>query len=148
MTVETPVQTPPASAGRRTRPRRVTLLFLGVLINMGLSLARLALAVQQWSFLSAFSSVPVLYLALTGLIWSVAGLILAWGLWRGRRWAPPALFGTALAYTFYFWADRLFIADPTLTRSSWPFLAGGNLVIIALIGWILSTRKARVFFGV
>lgn len=54
------------------RPRRVTLLCLGVLIIVSLNLTRLILTIKNWDFLAGWSGVSPLYIALTGLVWTLA----------------------------------------------------------------------------
>jgi hypothetical protein len=129
------------------RPFSVTLLTVGVLSITAINLLRLVQAFRQWDFLAGFSGVSPLYLALTGLIWSAAGLPLGWGLWRGKRRARWATFGTALVYTLYYWLDRLLLVNKAQARRDWPFAAVVTLLLLTCIVWVLSRSKAKAFFG-
>ena len=133
--------------GQAGRPRSVTWLAVGVLIFTMLYLIRLVDSIRQWSFLSGVLDVSPLYLAVTGLVWSVTGAILFWGLWTGRRWVPDAFRGATLFYLVYYWLDRLLLAQSPAHRANWPFAAGMSILIPVIIAWILSRRKARAFFG-
>lgn len=129
----------------RSRPGRVTLLALGVLSIGGLNLLRCFQAVRQWTFLEALLPVSPLYLALSGLFWAVVWLALAWGLWGGRRWAQRFSLLAALFYTLYFWVDRLLLSAEG-AGSNWPFVAGLNVALLVLLGWILFSPRSIDFF--
>ena len=145
---------PPAKS---QRPLSVTWLALGVLSIAGFNSVRLVLALRTWMFIASLESVTPLYLALTGLVWTALGLPLAWGLWRGRRWAIHMMQYSAPVYAVYIWLERLllysrndgnptpFVNSPSLVN--WPFTAVLTFVLLVLIFWILSTRKSRRFFG-
>lgn len=129
------------------RPLSVTLLALWVLSVAGLNLLRLVNAVTLWDFLSKLLPFSPLYLALTGLIGGGVGLILAWGLWKGRGWAPRFTRLASLAYVVYYWLDRLLLSNTDSRRSNLPFSAGATLVLLVLVFWILSRPRAKAFFG-
>ncbi|RPI30638.1 MAG: hypothetical protein EHM70_13400 [Chloroflexota bacterium] len=131
------------------RPRSVTLLALGVLTIASVNILRLVQAVKLWDFLAGLPGVMPLYIALTGLAWMCAGLPLALALWRGKRGAPRAAMLFALGYTLYHWLDRVFVASRPLTPTStytWPFQTVVTIVLLILVYWMLTNRKARAFF--
>jgi hypothetical protein len=149
----TPTQSRPA------RPISVTLLALLVLTIAGLNLVRLALSVQQWSYLKTLPGVSPLYLAGSGLVWTLAGLPLAWGLLRGLGWAPRLMQALALSYAAYYWLDQIFLVDHPLNLPAesglasrallpvnWPFAAGLTFVLLAWTAWTLSRPKVKAFF--
>jgi hypothetical protein len=117
-----------------------------VLTLAGINLLRFALALQQWAFLSSLLPVSPLYLSASGLIWAVAGLALVWGLWLGRGWAVRGTQAAALAYSLYFWLDRIFIAEGP--GRNWPFALAVNVFLLFIVFWVLSNRKAKAYFGV
>lgn len=137
----------------RPRPRRVTCLALGVLTITGLSAVRFILALRQWTFLDSLPGVSPLYIMITGLVWAFVGGPLAWGLWRGRPWAPRFSQAAALVYSAYFWAERLFLFDRT--PGAWihmpenaPFSLAVNLLLLIFTFWSTSGPKPNLFFGV
>ena len=130
----------------RPRPLSVTILALGVLTIAGFNLVRFYQAIQLWDFLSEFPTLSPLYIVLSGLVWGVACLALAWGLWRGYTLARRFTFIFAVAYTLYYWIDRLWISSPGLPTNL-PFSAGVNLILLLVIAWILTRAKVRYFFG-
>ena len=65
------------------------------------------------------------YLAASGLVWGVAGLVLAWGLWRGYTLAWRFTLIFAGAYTLYYWIDRLWVSNSGIPANL-PFSAGLN----------------------
>lgn len=128
------------------RPFGVTLLSLGVLTIAVLNLTRLLSAIRFWLFLEEILPISGLYLVGTGLIWAGFGLPLFWGLWHGFLWAPGFSRIASVAYLIYYWLDRLLLANHPGREANLPFAVGASLIGIGLIYWILSRRKAKVFF--
>jgi hypothetical protein len=121
---------------------------LGVLSLTSLHLARFFLAIRQWQFISAGpAEISPLYLALTGLIWGLAGLPLVWGLWRGRRWARKTLIGFGSVYAFYYWVERLLLVREPEAYGNRPFMLGLTIVLLLFTIWTLTRPRARAFFG-
>jgi hypothetical protein len=134
------------TTSRPSRPIRVTLLAVGVLTITSLYLLRLVEAVRQWQFLTGLPGVSPVYLALTGLIWASAGLLLFWGLWRGHaraaRFAPVYL----LVFALYYWLDRIFIANRAISLANWPVTAALTIFGLAYMLWALRARASRNYF--
>ena len=87
---------------RTPRPGSVTILALGVLIITVINLMRLVLSTRYWEFLASRTGISPLYMILTGLIWTLAGSILLWGLWKAKIWAPRLMQAVALTYALYY----------------------------------------------
>ena len=143
----------PASP-RRRRPSRVTLLVLGVLIITVINLVRLVYSLKDWDFLASWPGVSPLYIALTGLIWTLAGAGLLWGLWTGKIWAPRLMQAVALTYALYYWLDVVFLenhgvsgtASTALLPVNWPFAVGVTVVALSYTEWALTRRKVKQYF--
>ena len=129
-----------------SRPFSVTLLAVGVLILTVMNLARLIRAAELRAFLAELLPISPLYFILTGLIWTLTGAVLLWGLWRGRPWTPRLALLAFLAYSFYFWFDRLFLAAGA-QMVNWPFALAFNLLLLFWLLWIFSRPWSRAFFG-
>lgn len=129
-----------------SRPFSVTLLIIGVLIIATVNSIRFILTIIQWEFLKDILPITPLYLALSGLFWSLVLLPQAWGLWRGYPWAPRSTLISSIAYTLYYWLDRLFLTT-NFGGQNWPFVIVFNIILLISIYWILYRRKARAFFG-
>jgi hypothetical protein len=127
------------SSPQKSRPFLVTLLALAVLSIAGLSLLRLALAVQQWQFLAGYAELSPAYLALSGLLGFVLATPLFIGLWRWQPWSRRAAPAFAIGYALYFWLDRLLLhrASP---HENWPFLAIVSLTALAFTFWATRSR--------
>lgn len=140
------------------RPGSVTLLALGVLIITAINFARTVLSLRSWSFLASQSGVSPLYLAVSGFIWSAAGSIMFWGLWRAKIWAPRLVQAEALTYALYYWLDLLFLKDHPVNGAAgaihvvlptnWQFSVGVTVVGFAYILWTLRRLKVKAYFGV
>jgi hypothetical protein len=144
-------------ASLNKRPWSVTLLALGVLIITVINLIRFVLSIRFWGFLSSRSGISPIYLALTGFIWSVAGLILLWGLWKAKTWAPKLMQAIALTYALYYWLDHIFLMEHSvsgatgairaLLPTNWQFSAGVTVVSLAFMVWTLNRSKVKAYFG-
>jgi hypothetical protein len=128
------------------RPRLVTFLSLVVLYVAADGWVRFVQALRNWEFLRGFIEYLPAYLAVSGLMWGIAGLPLAWGLWRGSAWAPRYTELAAILFSVYYWSDRLFLSGSPDRNLNWPFALGMNLVILVLFTWILARRNSSAYF--
>jgi hypothetical protein len=140
-----------------SRPWSVTLLAFGVLIITIFNLTRLILSIANWDFLVSWPGVPALYMVMTGLIWTLAGSFLLWGLWRAKNWAPRLMKAELLTYVLYYWMDHVFLVDhpargvvgahKALLPVNWRFAAGMTVVCMVYTVWTLSKPKVKAYFG-
>lgn len=147
---------PVSEAPLNKRPWSVTLLALGVLSITVINLIRFVLSIRYWSFLSARAGISPFYLTLTGFIWSATGLVLFWGLWKAKIWAPRLMQAMALTYALYFWLDHIFLMDHpvggatgairALLPVNWQFSAGVTVVSLVYMVWTLGRLKAISYF--
>jgi hypothetical protein len=122
----------------------VTLLGLGVLTLAAVFLIRLATGLRPPSFPNAL---PAWYLPLTGAVWGIGGVMLASGLLTGKSWAPACTRLGALAFTAWYWADRLLLAKSDYGALSRPADAAVNLVALVVLLWGLHRVGTREYFG-
>ncbi|HTX91879.1 MAG TPA: hypothetical protein VMC09_11760 [Anaerolineales bacterium] len=124
------------------RPIQVTLLaIVGVFFSLG-SAIRLGYVIYLWGPLTEYKGHP-LYIVLSGVIWFASGMILAWGIWKGRKWAWAATLGVIAAYLAWYWFDRLVVQTP---HSNWSFVLIAQLVILAVLLAILFSPRTREYF--
>lgn len=129
------------------RPFSVTLLLFGVLINAVFYINRFYQALKLWDFLTKLPlSISPIYFILTGLLFGMAGLIVAWGLWVGGSWAPRATRVYVLAIAVYYWLDRLLIVNSEISRESSLISVIGTIVILPLTFWVLMRSRSRSYF--
>ncbi len=122
-------------------------LVLGFLLFSLAGWLRLYLSILDWQLLASFGAFPgPLYLAVSGLIPGLYGVVAAAGLWLGQPWAPPAARIGTLAAAIWYWLDRLFFARSDLSWTNWPFWAGVTVVCLLLVFLILSAPPQRRFF--
>jgi hypothetical protein len=139
------------------RPASVTILALGVLIITTINLTRLVLSVLNWDFLNSWPGVSPLYMLLTGLIWTLTGSILLFGLWKATSWAPRLMKAVALTYALYYWLDHVFLVDhpargvESLQRAllpiNWQFAAFATVICLGYTAWVLNRPKVIAYFG-
>ena len=121
-------------------PIPVTLAFWAVLILTTWN------AVKAWTFiawsatLEEFSSrYPPVVGAVSGIIWLLAGSVLAWGLWRNKRWSGNMLPVASIGYILWYWVERLLWQAP---RPNLPFVITVEAVFLALV-YITSKSLSR-----
>jgi len=136
----------PEADEKPSRPKSVTLLAGVVLILAGLNIVRLIQSLLQWDFLRALLPVSPVYLAVSGLVWGLAGLVLFVGLWLGQPWAPGLARWGSLVFFFYHWLDRLLFENPATWRFKTSFYIGVTVLTLGLVFWILSRSKVKSFF--
>lgn len=132
---------------RPDRPFAVTVLAVLVLIMTSVNLIRFVEALVQWPFLTSLPRVLPAYLAGSGLFWSLLGLPLTWGLWRGHPIAPKAARIVVLAYILYYWLDRAFMESAGANFVNWPFSAALTIVLSVSIFWVLARPNSKAYFG-
>jgi hypothetical protein len=129
------------------RPFLVTLVAILVLTITGLHLVRLIQTLSWWDFLSNLPSISPVYLALTGLFWTLAGLPIFLGLWLGWPGVPKAARLLAVAYALYVWLDRLLVAEVENVMVNLPFAAGLTALLLFIVFWTFSRPTVKDFFG-
>jgi hypothetical protein len=84
---------------------------------------------------------------MTGAIWGVVGLSLAYAMLAGKSRAPTFVRLTALAFTCWYWADRLLLARSDYSALSRPADAVINLMLLTVLLWGLGRDGTREYFG-
>jgi hypothetical protein len=147
-----------AKVSRRKRPLNVTVLIVGVLLFTALNSIRFILSISYFGFLSSRLAISPIYLVITGFIWGLAGLILVWGLWKVKFWAPRLMLTIALTYALYFWLDQIFLSEHMVSGSpsaisvllpvNWMFSAGVTVISLGYIAWVMNRSKVKVYFSI
>lgn len=106
---------------------------------------RLQQSLARWDDLSQAGLQPgPLYLAITGALAGLAGLVVCIALWRRSRWAPGLTIVVLVSCIIWLWVDRLWIARSPAALTNWPFLLGASAVI--LTGTIYALHRGRNHF--
>jgi hypothetical protein len=129
------------------RPLIVTSLAVVVLTISVLNLIRFLQAINLWKFLADLPGLSPVYLAVSGLIWTLVGLPLCWGLWRGYTRAPAAARILCVTYCIYEWVERFITARTGDELENWPFFLAFTLLSLGVIFWGLSRENVKAFFG-
>ena len=131
---------------RPKRPFLVTMLAVSVLILTAYNAVRFGAALAQWTFLTGVMPNPgPLYIAVTGLFWSLGLLGVTLNLWFGWKWVRPITALGLLLYTAYYWLDRvLFSAQP---RENWLFVVALMIFFFLFAALALNLPGSRKFFN-
>jgi len=129
------------------RPQNVTWLAIGVLSVTIVYAVRAALAIRQWAYLESLPlQVSPAYLLATGIVWSLVGLAITVGLWRGSSWASLAARIAAPTFGIYYWLERLILVSNPNEPYNRPFAITITLLSQILVFWMLSRPRAKAFF--
>lgn len=130
------------------RPISVTGLIVSVLILLVINLIRLFSVLDQWAFIASqnISASPI-YLAATGLFWSLFSGVAAWGLIKRLTWASNTIKTYSLLFGLYYWFEQIFILANPLSRTNWFFKFAATLALTAIIYRIISRAGARAYLG-
>jgi len=127
---------------KRVRPIGISILAMCLLWFAVWSGLRLIAAFFFWKTLEEYNAYP-LYISVSGGVWFITGLLLAWGIWRGKAWGWVAAIGIVVGYSFWYWFDRLVLQRP---HANWLFTPIANIVILFFFLYILFSRKTRCYF--
>lgn len=106
---------------------------------------RLEQSLARWGALSQAGLLPgPLYLAITGALAGLAGLVAGIALWRRTHTAPGLTLVVWVGWIIWLWVDRLWIARSSAALNNWPFLLGACAFI--LIGSIYALHRERNHF--
>ena len=112
----------------RKRPLGVTLLLWLVLSLSAWGAVRWLAALRWWDVLLEFkASLSPLYLSITGAAWVMAGGVLLWGLFAGKRWMGLAIPASICLWLLEYWIERLFFQLP---RPNLPFAVLASLLLL------------------
>ncbi len=128
----------------RKRPLTVTLLALWVLTITLLNWVRFGYTLFTWNFTASILPFSPYYVAGSGLVWGIIGLIVFVALWTGWRGARRLTLTAASAYLLYYLADHLWVAQSAPLT---PFALIASSLLLILTYWVVNRRKARAFFG-
>jgi hypothetical protein len=130
------------------RPFSVTILTLVVLIFTSLNTFRACTAINTWDFLTTLQpNVPIFYFVITGSIWGLAGLILTGGFISKKRWTLNTARIVVVLYMFYYWLDRLVIAESTSIINRWQFSVSLTFLLLLMAFWTLGRQTTRDFLS-
>lgn len=119
------------------QPLRVTLCIWLVLFLTAFNALRLFTTIAWRNVLTEYSANPPAWVtALVGGVWLVAGCIVLWSIWWGKKWAGNTLLSAAAGYSVWYWIERLVWQAP---RPNWPFAVILNLLLVL---FILFVRRA------
>jgi hypothetical protein len=127
----------------RKRPFGVTLLLWMVLSLLAWGLVRFFATLRAWDILLEFgSSLSPLYLSITGAGWAVAGGVLLWSMFIGKKWTHRAVLTSISVWLIEYWIERVFHQQP---HANIPFAVVGSILIIGMT-LIITLHKSTIDF--
>lgn len=133
---------------KKQRPASVTFIFLLVLIVGGVNLIRFVQSLRNWQYLNIVVEVPPVYLAISGLFWSIIGIFLLYGIFLKKRWLPLIFKFTIILYVVYFWIEKLVISSNPPSVKDSIFVFGITIFAVVFFYWIITKPNVKEYFGV
>ena len=87
-----------------------------------------------------------LYIALTGLFWTLILLAVALNLWFGWKWVPLTTAAVLLFYSIYYWLDW-FVLQSAQPRLNGPFSLVLTILYLFFTALALGLPGSRKFFN-
>lgn len=72
----------------------------------------------------------------------VAGVVLLWSIWAGKRWAYLAVPMAIFAWLMEYWLERIFFQDP---RANQAFMIAITIAVATMVLLITYNRKTKEF---
>jgi hypothetical protein len=130
----------------RRLPWSTTLALCLVLICTCDNLVRLWTGIAWRTLLQEYAPHPgALYVAFTGALFSVVGLLILWAFWRRLWWTPRALLLGTWLYAAWFWADRLLLQSQE--QANWPFVLVVTLILLSFLTTVSVDPRNPGYFG-
>ena len=76
---------------------------------------------------------PPIYLAAGGLVWGIAFVVAALGVWRLWPWARKLVLGAIVVYQLHIWVNHLAFDTSDYARQVWPFHIGISVAWVAAV---------------
>lgn len=132
---------------KQGRPSGIMVLSILCFLISLFYLLKFCQVLLQWSSLENLPlTISPFYLAGDSLVWCISGIILAWGLWTGKKWSRPAAMILSFLYSLVFWADKIWIAEPEGLAPRWPINLLLTIIGLGLTMLILNMKSSRGFF--
>lgn len=131
-----------------TRPFLLKILVVIFLALSWFGWWRLYGAVSYASFLSAYlSDAMLVYLGVSGALWGLAGVAAAILLWVGIPIAPIFSRAAAAGCFIWYWLDRLFLSQSSLSKTNQLFVLMVSLAALAFAFFVPALPRSRRFFA-
>jgi hypothetical protein len=126
------------------RPFGVTLLLSLVLMLSAWGATRVAAALRWWDVLVEFGSrLSPGYFAVTGLVWTIAGITLCWSIIARSGTTRRRLASAAGLWQAQWWIERVFFQSE---RSNLPFtLVASGVILLSVVVILLHASTIRYF---
>ncbi len=138
---------PPVTPPKRKHLRSVNYFALAVLYLALVNLARAWIALGGQPYLRTLPlRMPLVYLAVCGLLWGIVFGVAAAGVWRLWPWARVLLLGAIIVYQVHIWINHLVLDTSTYARGIWAFDAGISAAwVIFVWGFLFLPGIRRAF---
>lgn len=133
---------------RPGRPFALKLLIAGLLFFSWMGWVRFQQALVNWTWLQSLPIAPSpLYLAASGAVWGLLGLVAGLGLWLRRGWSIGLARIAATWFALSYWLERLLLGRAPATQVNLPFALTLTALALFYTFGVLSLPRQRLGFA-
>jgi hypothetical protein len=126
-----------------SRPLSVTIVSLLVLCITAWNGIRAFAALTYWEVLARFNG-NLAYVAASGLVWCIGGLVLSMMLLTRKRFALHVGLISSIIYIIWYWVDRLAVQISPASNGTYSAIV--SISVFAIFNIALFWPSSRVFF--
>ncbi len=131
-----------------TRPKGIVLINYTLLLFSIFHLLKFSQVIIRWDILSSLAlSISPFLQGAEGLIWALSGLILAWGSWKRKSWAPAGILVGSLIFTLLSWIKLFLTCESSVLKNRWPVNIVLTIIGLGTLVGILYQKSTRSYFG-
>ena len=92
-------------------------------------------------------AMPLAYLAAGGLVWGIAFVVAALGVWRLWPWARRLVLAAIVLYQLHIWVNHLIFDTSDYARQVWPFHIGVSVAWVVVVwGYMFLPGIRRLWY--
>jgi hypothetical protein len=127
----------------KNSPFRVTLVLVLVLSLTAWNILRLWTSLTWRAALTEFAGAEILTLTtISGAAWSLAGVFIIWSILQRKNWAGRILILISIAYSIWYWVERLVWQSP---RPNWSFAVIVNLMLLLFVMFTIKSLSREAY---
>jgi hypothetical protein len=129
------------------RPRTVTFLAILVLCIAAFNALGVISGIRRYTVLSRLPlSLPPVVPIASSAVWAVVFALLAFGLWRLKRWARRGTLAAVTLYLAQFWIERLAFGQTDYIQTTiWYYVGLDAVILLVVWGGLLRSKVRRAF---
>lgn len=135
------------SSQKSKRPFWLVTLILAFLLLSLMGWLRTEQVILQRRFLATLELYPgPIYIAVSGAIWGIGGLLSSLGLWLRKKWSRTISLMITLLFTAWYWIDEFLFSPLSASRPNLLFRIAVTIISLSYIFIVLFHPHYRRYF--